>query len=178
MAELQIGAILLFLLFYVITRTAWVKVIKENDLVIELHLPLLALVFTDKKDKKKKKKTKGPLGLRTYISIAAAVLDRSHNLDIELNSITLPRPPSNFTGMTLVKPFGYQALLYSIIAFLGSKARSLTISDNAIISSPDVTEAHFNFTVKAMLFQLIYTLITVKRLIDKEKSDRRKNVGE
>ena len=56
---MQIWLIISFLIFYVITRTVWVRIIKEECLKIELHLPLSAIKLSfPKEDDKKKSKGK------------------------------------------------------------------------------------------------------------------------
>ena len=60
-----------------------------------------------------------------------------------------------------------------------TKAKDLTLNDNAIISSPDVTEVQYYVTVKLRLFKLIYAILTFRRGVYQEKRARRiKYVGE
>lgn len=180
MAEVQIGLILSFLFFFVLTRRVLVRIIKEERLRIEIHLPLLALYLYGKKDKKeKRKKETDKLSTRAYIRIIAGTLRRVRKCEVVVKKITLPCKVDSFSTMTLVKPFGYQGLIYAVIAYLKTKAHKLMLEDNAIISSPDVTEAQYYVTVKLRLFELIYAILTFRRGVYEEKRARRiRYVGE
>ncbi len=174
MAEVQIFLILLFLIFFVLTRVVWVRIIKKEVLRIEFHLPLLALYLIGDKDKKKKKKKETEkLSTRAYIRVIAGTLARVRECEVNVKEITLPYKADSFSGFTLVKPFGYQGLIYAVIAYLQTKAKKITLEDNAIISSPGITETHYYFTVKLRLFQLIYALLTFRRGLYEEKRARR-----
>ena len=178
MAEVQIGLILIFLFFFVLTRRVWVRIIKEKVLRIEIHLPLLALYLYGDKNKKKKKETE-KLSARAYIRIIAGTLKRTKNCEVEIKKVVLPCKVDSFGTMTLVKPFGYQGVIYAAVAYLKTKAKELTLCNNAIISSPDVTETQFYVTVKLRLFELIYALLTFRRGVYEEKRARRiRYVGE
>lgn len=173
MAEVQIILILLFLLFFILTRRVWVRVIKKELLRIEIHLPLLALILIGKKDKDKKSKESEKLSARAYIRVIAGTLAKVKDCELNVREVTLPCKTNSFDGFTLVKPFGYQGLIYAVVAYLQTKAKKLTLSDNAIISSPDVTAIQYYVTVKIRLFQLIYALLAFRRGIYEEKRARR-----
>ena len=182
MAEVQIGLILIFLFFFILTRRVWVRVIKDGILRIEIHLPLLALYLYDSKRKSKSKKSKkesDQLSARAYIRVIAGTLRRVKDCDVHIKRIILPLKSDKFNAMSLVAPFGYQGLIYTVITYLKSKAKKLTLSDNAIISSSDVTDAQFYVTFKLRLFELVYALLTFRRGIYEEKRARRiRYVGE
>ena len=57
MAGTQIMLIIGFLLLFWLTRVVWVRIIKEDRLVIELHLPLLALCISKANQNKQKEVT-------------------------------------------------------------------------------------------------------------------------
>lgn len=183
MAGVLIGIIVLFLLFFLLTRRVWVRVIKTEDLVIQLHLPLLALYLKKPGEQKKSRQSKRQkeiqgaknprLGARAYIRIAGRTLASVKSCDISVKKILLPCKTDDFDGFTLVKPFGYQGLIYGIIAYLRTKAHKIALEDNAIISSPDVTEVHLYFTVKLGLYQLIHALLTLRRGVNDEKKRAR-----
>lgn len=179
MAGVQIGLILSFLLLYVLTRTVWVRIIKKEILRIEIHLPLLALCLISKKEKKNAKKETDKLSARAYIRVVAGTLARVRDCTVVVREVTLPCKADKFEALTLVRPFAYQGLIYAVIAYLKTKAKRLILLDNAIISSPDITEIQYYVTVKLSLFNLIYAVFAVRRGIYEEKRARRINyVGE
>ena len=179
MAEVQIILIFSFLCFFILTRVVWVRIIKRDVLKLEIHLPLLAIHLVFPKKEKAKKKETEKISTRAYLRIIAVTLKRVWDCEIMIKEINLPCKTDSFSGLTLVKPFGYQGLIYAAIAYLKTKAKHLTLEDNAIISSPDITEAQYHITVKLRLFKLIYALLTFRRGIYEEKRARRlKYVGE
>ena len=184
MAGVFIGLILSFLFFFILTRVVWVRVIKENDLRIQLHMPLLALhLKSDSKKEKtnlKDKKQEIKLSTRAYFRVIAGTLARTERCEVLVKRIILPCKANAFDGFTLVRPFGYQGLIYAAIAYLKTKAKHLALEDNAIISSPDVTEAQYYVTVKLRLYELICALLAYKRGINEEKKRARETryVGE
>ena len=59
MVGVLIGLIISFLLFFVLTRKVWVRVIKEEKLRVQFHLPLLALhLISEDKSKQTEDKDK------------------------------------------------------------------------------------------------------------------------
>ena len=178
MAGVQIGLIALFLIFYILSQTSWVKILKSKGFAIQIHLPLLAL-YLSSEEKRSTTNSKSSLKASAYFRIIDKLSSSIKRADATINRITLPCHINDFDGLTLVRPFGLQAALYAAIAYLRAKIGSLTVKDNAIISSPDVKEIHFDLTLKLPLYQLIYALMTVRRSVkeEKERMDT-KNVGE
>lgn len=172
---MQIWLIVSFLILFVLSRTVWVRIIKEERFSFELHLPLLALCITadqrkDENNKDKRKKEKADkISPRAYIRIFGNALKKTRKSTVIVRRVVLPLNLNEFNSMTLVTPFAYQGLIYTIIAYLKTKTDKLIIEDNAIISSPDINKIQFYITVKLRLYQLIYALLTVKRGIEEEK---------
>ena len=170
MAQAQIMLIIGFILLFWLTRIVWVRIIKEDRLVIELHLPLLAVSLSIKKEKNKKKNKK--LSAFGYFRIIIKTISHIKRCKVEVRRIGLPIKDTAFGSLSLVKPFGYQGVIYTLLAYLKTEADKLILFDNAVISSPDIRELQFHITFKLRLFQLIYALTTIKRGIDKEKRAR------
>ena len=181
---MQIWLIISFLILFVLSRTVWIRIIKEEQFRVELHLPLLAISLIDDnkidKQKSEKKKDKAEkISPRAYIRIFGNTLERIHKSTVVVKRIALPLKLSDFDAMTLVTPFAYQSVVYTIIAYLKTKTDRLILPDNAVILSPDINSLQFYVTVKLRLYQLIYALLTVKKGIEEEKKARRiKYVGE
>lgn len=179
MAGVQIVLIFSFLYFFILTRVVWVRIIKKEVLKIEIHLPLLAIHLIFPKNKRSTSKKSEKISARAYIRIISETIKRVWDCRIEIKEVALPCKTDLFNGLTLVRPFGYQGLIYAVIAYMKTKAKDLTLNDNAIISSPDVTEVQYYVTVKLRLFKLIYAILTFMRGVYQEKRSRRiKYVGE
>ena len=177
MAGVQIALILLFLLFFILSREVWVRVIKEKKLNIEIHLPLLAIHLSSKENDKKKKDGSKISG-KAYIGIIKNVIRKIQDCKVVIERINLPMDISSFGSSTLVKPFAYQGVIYALIAYLKTKIHNIKLNNNAITSSPDINEARFYITVKLKLFQLIYALLTFRQGVKEEKRARKNYVGE
>ena len=169
MVGVLIGVIVIYLFFFILTRKVWVRVIKDNKLKIQLHLPLLALHLTVDEKSKRKTKGKNDLGARSYLKIIANTLDKIKDCEVVIKRVILPCNTQNFGSLTLVNPFAYQGLIYTAIAYLKTKAKRLSLEDNAIISSPDVRNTQFYITMKLRLFQLINAIYKFRRGIKEEK---------
>ncbi len=169
MAGVLIGLILSFLFFFVLTRTVWLRIIKEKQTRVQLHLPLLSIQFGGDSKRKDKKEKNKQLSARAYIRVAAGTLARTKDCELVIKRVVLPCRTESFGTLTLVTPFGYQGLIYAIIAYLKTKTRRLALEDNAIISSPDVNEIQYYITAKLRLYQLIYAYLTFKRGVNEEK---------
>ena len=181
---MQIWLIISFLILFVLSRTVWVRIIKEEQFRVELHLPLIAVHLIDDKKKEKEKGGKGKdkadkISSRAYIRIFGNTLEHIRKSTVIVKRVALPLKLADFDAMTLVTPFAYQGVIYTIIAYLKTKTDRLILLDNAVISSSDINSLQFYVTVKLRLYQLIYALLTVKKGIEKEKKARRiKYVGE
>ena len=185
---MQIWLIISFLILFVLSRTVWLRIIKDDKFSIELHLPLLAVCLTQKdEDKEKRRKSKEErkkeqtekISPRAYIRIFGDTINRIKKSTIIVKRVVLPLNLRDFNAFTLLSPFAYQGFIYSIIAYLKTKTDRLILEDNAVISSPDVKKIQFYVTVKLRLYQLIYALLTFKRGVEEEKRARRiKYVGE
>ena len=56
MAGILISLLLVFLVFFIMTRTVWVRIIKGKDFKVEIHLPILAIHIVKKNDNGDKRK--------------------------------------------------------------------------------------------------------------------------
>lgn len=175
MAGAQIGLILLFLLLFIMTRTVWVRIIKDKSIRLELHLPLLAVILKNFDNGKNKTK----LNPRSYISIASNTIKRVRESRVFINAITFPCDISNFNLSTLVGLYGYHGFIYTLIAYLKAKGIDIYLKDNAITSSPDIDGLHCHVTLKLTLLRLVYALLYLSRDIRKErKAKEMRSVGE
>ena len=171
MAGLLICLLILFLIFYVFTRQTWVRIIKEDDLKIEIHLPILAIQVINRQNDGDNKKNSGEdqkLSYRAYLRIISAVLERSKNYEVVIKKITLPYS-SDRVDKSIVGALRKHALICAVIAYLRTKSQKLFLEDNAITLSPDITKTHFYVTAKARLYEVIYALLTLRRGIYEEK---------
>ena len=171
MAGVLIFLLLIFLIFYILTRIAWVRIIKEENLKIEIHLPIFALhILIKKKNNKAKRRDKeGEISYLGYFRLIGGVVARLKNASIDVKKICLPIKTDSFSSSTLIKPLGQQAIICAFIAYLRTKTEKLIVNDNAISLSPDINEIQCHVTVKLMLFQLIYGLLSIRHSVYEEK---------
>lgn len=171
MAGILIFLILIFTLLFVATRKVWVRVIKGEFLTIEFHLPIFALVLTKEGESRQKKqgKKKKELSALTYVRVFAKTLKRFEKCELVIKKIAPPEKPSNFGYSTLVKPYGYQSLIYSLIAYLDTKVQKITLCENAVTYIPDNPIFLCDITVKAKLFEILFGAYCLYKNIKKEK---------
>ena len=165
MAVIFIFIIILFLIFYVLTRVIWVRVICEDKVIIELHLPILSLKISNdpdggKKEQQESKKKK--LSKAATIRIISAVIKRVKTSKIEIKKIKIPFDKQKLLRGNFFGPIGYQYAIFAVVAYLSTKTEKLTIEDNAITLSPDIKRAQFYITVKPRMYEFISALIAYK----------------
>ena len=173
MAGILIFLLMSFVLFYFFTCIVWVRIIKGDGFKIEIHLPILALHFIkrsndDDNNSATVKKDDKP-SILGYMRIITGIVDRISGAEISVKAIVLPIKAEDFNKSSILRPLRQQALLYTLIAYLRTKAEKLTLEDNAIILSPDVKVLHCYVTFKIRLYQLIYGLLSVRHAIYEEK---------
>lgn len=170
MAGLLIFILLSFALFYYLTRIVWVRIIKGEEFIIELHLPIFAVYLIKRKDKgdNNKKSKKYRPSILGYIRIITRVLSRINTSRIIIKNIIIPIKTDDFNKTSMLRPIRQHALICSFIAYLRTKVNSLTLENNAINLSPDIKSPHFYLTIKLRLYQLIYGLLSIRHSVNKE----------
>lgn len=163
--------ILLALVLFILSRDVWVKVKNGEFLIIEIHLPILAIILTKKNKKKseKQKKKAKELSAPTYIRIIIKELKRFEKCEVVINRVTPPHKANNFSYSTLTKPYGYQSLIYAVIAYLETKVEKLTLKENAVSFIPGNSLFLCDITIKARLYRIAFGAYCLYRNINKEK---------
>ena len=163
-----------FCLFYYLTRFVWVKIIKDEQFKVEIHLPIFAVHLVKKDDQGDDTDKKDNPMFFGYIRIITGAVSRLKQAIIEIDKIKLPINNKDFEKASILKPMRQSAYVYAFVAYMRTKAKKLILSDNAITLSPDVNALQCYVTVKLRLYQLIYALISIMHSIYEEKSKRRK----
>ena len=171
MAGILIFLILSFMIAFILTRVSWVNVINGEFLRIEFHLPIFALILKKRnksKAEKQRDKAKG-LSALTYIRIIVKTLKRFEKCEVIVKKITPPQKMREFDYSTLTRPYGYQSLIYALIAYLETKVEKLTLYENAVTFVPDNSLFLCDITVKARLYEIAIGVVCLYRYIKKEK---------
>ena len=162
MSVLLVLILCLFLLFYILTRDVWIRITSAEELILELHLPILAIQIQkdqgDENNKRKNRKTR--LSIPAHIRIISATLEKIKTGRVEITRIAIPIDIAKISKGSFFQPIGYQYAIYSVIAYLNSKTDRINIEDNAIILSPDIDKAQFYLTVKPKMYELISAIVT------------------
>lgn len=169
MAELQIQILLSFLIFFIFSRNIWVRIIKKEKLKIEIHLPIFALVLTNKHTgvEEKKKKSLSPIGT---LSLADEVIRQLRSCRVSLGSLIIPQGDAPFNASAFLRPIAKRNAVYTIIAFFKSRLKYFDVEKNAITISPDVSHTQFYITVKLRFFKLINLLWILRRYIYRKEA--------
>lgn len=177
MTGLLIFLLFSFLLFYILTRRTWVRIIKGDGLKVEIHLPIFAMHIVHKSDdgdKRKKSKDKNEkISYLGYFRIISGVVARIKNARIIVKKIILPIESRDFDKSAIMRPLRQHALICAFIAYLRTKAEKIILEDNAITLSPDIDVLHCYVTVKLRLYELIHGLLSVRHSIYEEKKRAR-----
>lgn len=171
MAGVLISLIISFAIIFIITRVVWIRIINGEFLLIELHLPIFALVLKKKNsrsDKKQKKKEKR-LSALTYVRIISKMLRRFKKCEVLIKRVTPPQKPSEFGYSTMIKPYGYQSLIYTLIAYLETKVEKLTLEENAVNFIPGNSLFLCDIIIKARFYEIAFAVFCLYRNIKKEK---------
>ena len=171
MAGALIPLILSFMLLFALTREVWVRVINREFLTIEIHLPIFALILTKENKSKQKKSSKKQkkLSALTYIQIFTKTLKRLEKCELVIKKLAPPQKQSSFSYSTVIKPYGYQSLIYGLIAYLDTRVQRVTLCENAVTYIPDNPIFLCDVTVKARLFEILFGAFCLYKNIKKEK---------
>ena len=168
MAGIGIFLCLVTAVLFIFTRKIFIRVKKGDRLKIEIHFPILALHLTERQgDKKKKKKRKK----RNYIAIYKIIRDAADTLDgcdVIIKSIEIPTKGNACDVGAFTKPFAYQTLIYSLLAYIDTKVQKLTLYSGAIASTNRASSFSCDVTVKGRLYKLISTLLLIYRRTRRE----------
>ena len=171
MVGILIFIIISFTLAFILTREVWVKVKNGEFLIIEFHFPIFALVLKKENSSgaKKHKKNAKKLSALTYIRIIVKTLKRFQECKIIIKRITPPQKMREFGYSYLIKPYGYQSLIYTLIAYLETKVEKLTLEKNAVNFIPGNSLFLCDVTVKGKLYKIALASFCLYRNINKEK---------
>ena len=162
MAGIGIFLCLVSAVLFIFTRQTFIKVKKSDLLKIEIHFPILALHLTERKGEKKKKKTRK----RNYSAIYKIIHDAADTLDgceVLIKSIEIPIKNNVGDIGAFTKPFIYQSVIYSLLAYIDTKVQKLTLCNGAVTSTDKASSFSFDILVKGRLYKLLYTLLLIYR---------------
>nr|MBE6545423.1 hypothetical protein [Oscillospiraceae bacterium] len=177
MAGISVLMILSFIIFFSLTRESMVKIIKKDRLRIEVHLQIIAYIWTkkDNSDNANKSKRKKRFSKEKRDRIIAAIRRVIRKGEVRVNRLALPYDEGNFDKASVLRPVRYRILAYTLIAYLSTKTNRLTLRDDAIILSPDIDNLQYELTVKCRQYELLYALWTLYIGILKEKRQVKKD---
>ena len=158
---------LLFCIFFILTRIVYVRIIINNGIKIELHFPVTAIVFSISNNYKTKESAKNKgrfkIPLSEYPKLIKKFLRLIDNSRINIRHLSLPRPDDES------RIYKYDTLFYALSAVLKQKSKDLILNDNAFILFPDTEKIRLDIIFKLRLYLLVnfilstwYGLVKVK----------------
>ena len=170
MAGIFISMFIFVLILFIASRIVWINVIKDDELRLELHLPILAIYLTTSKNtntsKRKKEKKRF---FFSYKPIAKPLSNLITKSEIIIKRIEFPKKQGELSNATFTRPLRYGSAFFALCAYLGTKTEKLTLYDDQILLSSDSSALQFNFTVKLRLYQLINAGLAILFGVMKEK---------
>ena len=163
--------LLAFLVLYILNAPIMLNVKNDESLKIEIHFPIFALHLTKRKadSEKSKEKSQKSLSALAYISIISKTLKRFGECGLIIRRIVPPQRIKKFTYSTLVIPYGYQSLIYSLIAYLRTNMKSLVLLPGAVEFIPDNETFILDLTLSGRLYRIAYGAFCLYKNIRKEK---------
>ena len=164
-----------FCVIFIFTRTVWIKVIRSDGFKLELHMPILAIEFSRRQKKPPKKKRRGGgkgynLESSAYLRIVSSLMRIIEHSRVKVTKISVSS--SGGENLYLYFPF-----IYSFLAYFKTKAKKITINDDAIILSPDNQGFLLELTVKVELYRFLFSIVTLFYDIKKQKRRKEYKVG-
>ena len=144
--------ILSFLLFFVITRKATIRLIKEENLRLELHMQIIALVISPEG----RQKGKGQRKSASRRSILAALRRLIKHSNVIIYKLYVPFAEIRENSITAA--VRRRILSAMVISYLETMAERIYLSDNAIILSPDLSSLQYDLSIKSRLYLILYNL--------------------
>ena len=151
-----------------------IKLIKKESIVVELHLQITAFSFNvgtkDKDNPKKKKKNEDPRDSRKKREIILnSVFRLAEKGEIKINKLALPYFQTNGYFSPFFLPIGYKAFVSTLLAYIETRTKKITLGEDALILSPDINNIQCDITIKTRLFRIIQTGFRYILYIFKEK---------
>ena len=153
MATISIFACLSLTVLFIFTRKIFINVKKDDILKIEIHFPIFALLLTEKKAEKQKSKNK--IGYRDIARLIREIAGKLGGCEVLIKSITLPVKSAPDSPNAFTKPFIFQSLIYSALAYIDTKVQKLTVYNGAVTSSNAASAFRCDITVKGRLIRLL-----------------------
>ena len=183
MAVILILLPIMTLIAFISTRETRVNVIKGDIWRVEIHFTLFALYLIEREskrdteyEKRSRKKVKLPFSFyaRLWRNIAAAL----DSCEVELRELKVPALKNEIEASSFTSPYRYRTAISTLLAYIETKSKKLTVKDNAITLIPDDENYfHLNISFRLPLFNLIRTLRKILHDKRELKGRRIKNVG-
>ena len=155
--------ILSFLLFFVITRKATIRLTKEENLRIEFHMQIIALVISPGG----RQKGKGRKKSASRRSILAALRRLIKHSNVIIYKLYVPFAEIRENSITA--SVRRRILSAMVISYLETMAERIYLADNAIILSPDLSSLQYDLSIESRLYLILYNLGELAFHILKEK---------
>ncbi len=175
MVGISVFLLMSFCLLFIFTRKIWIKVVRGDGFKLELHMPIVAVILSRRQEKKpdKKRRTGGEghnLQTSEYLRIISSLMRIVEHSEVEITKIAVSSSGrENF--------YVYLPFIYSFVAYFKTKSKKITLSDDAIILSPDKKGFLLEFTMKTELYRFLFSIVTLYFDIMKEKRRKGEKVG-
>lgn len=170
MAGIFISMFTFVLVLFIVSRIVWINVIKDDELRLELHLPIIAIHLTKSKSTNKSKRNKKKKRFPTrYKTIAKPLSNLISKSEIIIKRIEFPEKHGEISNATFTRPIKYGSAFFALCAYLRAKAEKLTVYDDQIVLSSDNSAIQFNFTVRIRLYRLINATLAIFLGVMKDK---------
>ncbi len=173
MAIISVFMLLSFCLFFVLTRMIWIRLIKYDELKVEIHLPIIAIVLSKSKEQNKgntqKKRGRDKDSSSVDLRIILYVIKLIDHSKIKINHFSLPKTEEES------KAYLYNAAIFTALAYLKSKSQKLILTHDALVLFSDSKTLELELISKIHLYRLIRFILPTLRKKLKVKYRKRMN---
>lgn len=169
----------LFLLCLLIFKKITVNVKKSDAWRVEIQLTLCAARISRSiptRTSRESDSTDSPPHRRRYGAMISLAIDLLTYAEVEIRELSLPLATDMSAQRSATAPWRYHGALLALTSLLRSRARRLTIRDNAITLIPDGEKVNIDITLKIRLFHILRALIAFV-FEEKLMKRRKKYVG-
>ena len=137
-------------LFLILISKVEIRIIMDNT--TSIYLSFLFFSFNIRKSKKKKGNSEKNSTQGSYLKKLAKDHRLLKHLEITLNKIIIPQKQNDFTPKSILALYRICAVIFSLISYLESQSKEMTITNDAISCSIGADGFCLDFSLKFRLF--------------------------
>jgi hypothetical protein len=147
--------IISFTIFFILTRRSIVRLTKGDNIRVEIHMQIWALVINPQRRQNKKHKSRKEKAdsRRTILTAVRRLIKHSK---VKINRLYIPF--TEISDKSILSSVRRRIISATLISYLETIAEEIYILDNAITLSPDIDSLQCDISIECRLYQIIYAV--------------------